>query len=283
MPDLLQAKAKKRITTAGIYAAATVIAVLFLYPLYYSAINSLRPIVSTPAIIIPKGFELINYYYAVTLIPFFRYFMNSLIILVIGLGISIVVNFFFGYALGRLEAPGKKFVFYLMLSQLMVPFVAIQIPQYILFSNLGIKDSYVIYAINGLVGNAFIVFLYRQYFLSFSKSIDEAALIDGCSLFSIAIKIILPMSKPIISVAIFYEFLNFWNDYMTPYMYLSAKKYPLSMALFGLSYSFPNNPGLKLIPVQNAAAILLMVPTIIVFFLCQKQLVAGITSGGIKE
>lgn len=274
---------KKIVSTIGIYAVAVIFAIIFFYPLYYSIINSLRPIVSTPAILFPKGFEVINYYYAVTLIPFFKYFLNSIIIVAIGLGISIVVNFFYGYALGRLQAPGKKLVFYIILSQMMVPFMAIQIPQYILFSNMGIKDSYLIYVINGLVGNAFIVFLYRQYFLEFPKSIDEAALIDGCSPFSIATRIMLPISKPIVSVAVFYEFLNFWNDYMTPYMYLSEDKYPLSMALFGLSYSLPNNPGLKLVPVQNAAAILLMIPTVIVFFVCQKQLVAGVTAGGIKE
>ena len=71
--------------------------------------------------------------------------------------------------------------------------------------------------------------------------------------------------------------------FMTPYMYLSQNKYPIAMALFGTSYIMPNNPGVKLVPVQNAAAILITIPTLIVFFFCQKQLVADVTAGSIKE
>ena len=149
--------------------------------------------------------------------------------------------------------------------------------------NLGLKDTYWIYVINGLCGSAVNVFTYRQYLVSFSSSIEEAAMIDGCTRFSIMWRIVAPISKPIIAVVLFKDFLMLWNDYMTPYMYLSQNKYPIAMALFGTSYIMPNNPGVKLVPVQNAAAILITIPTLIVFFFCQKQLVADVTAGSIKE
>ena len=271
---MLTRRTRWRIRKLLTYTVASVIAVIFFFPLYYTVINSLRPIVSTPALIVPKGFELVNYYYAVTLIPFFKYVFNTLIILLVGMGTGLVFNFLYGYALARLRAPGKSIVFLIVLSQMMVPFIAIQIPQYILFSNFGLKDSYWIYVINAVAGNSALQ--------TIPAEVEEAAMIDGCSVFSVMWRVILPISKPIIAVVIFKDFLQYWNDYMTPYMYLSADKYPVAMALFGMSYTFPNNPGLKLVPVQSAAAILILIPSTILFFIGHMQLVGGVVSGIIK-
>lgn len=279
----IKQKTSRRIGLVISYTVAAILAIVFLFPLYYTLINSIRPIVSTPTMLTPKGFEPINYYYAVTLIPFFKYFFNTVIIELIALSSGMIFNFIYGYALARLRAPGKTAVFLIILSQMMIPFVAIQIPQYILFSNFGIRDTYWIYLINGVTGSALTVFTYRQYMLSFPKSIEEAALIDGCSSFSIMWRVIAPISKPIIAVVLFKDFTVNWNDYMTAYMYLSEDKYPVSMALFGVSYILPSNPNLKLVPVQNAAAILIMIPTLTIFFLCQRYLVSGVTAGSVKE
>ena len=80
----------------------------------------------------------------------------------------------------------------------------------------------------------------------------------------------------------FYEFIAHWGDYMTPFMYLTEKNYPLSIALFGLKYVLPQNPSLQMTPVLNAAALLLSIPVFIVFILCQKQLVEGVVTGSVK-
>ena len=282
LPHLKQ-KTSRRIGLIISYTVATLLAVIFLFPFYYTIINSLRPIISTPTMVLPKGFEVINYYYAVTLVPFFKYFFNSVIIEIIALSSGMVFNFIYGYALARLKAPGKTVIFLMILSQMMIPFIAIQIPQYILFSNLGFRDTYWIYLVNGVAGSAMTVFVYKQYMLSFPKSIEEAAMIDGCSTFSIMWRVIAPLSKPIIAVVLFEDFKYYWNDYMTAYMYLSEDRYPVSMALFGVSYILPSNPNLKLVSVQNAAAIIIMIPTLILFFLCQRNLVSGVTAGSIKE
>ena len=276
-------KVGKKIGLFIAYLFATLLAIVFLFPFYYTLINSLRPIMSSPALLKFKGFEFINFKYAVTLVPFFKYLKNTILIELIGLSTGFVTTFMYGYALARLKAPGKSIVFYMILSSMMVPTMAIQVPQFVLFSNLGLKDTYWIYVINGLAGSAVNVFAYRQYLASFPSSIEEAARIDGCTRFSLMWRVVVPISKPIIAVVLFKDFLYLWNDYMTPYMYLSTEKYPLSMALFGVSYIMPNNPGVKLVPVQNAAALLIMIPAVVAFFLAQKQLVAGSTAGGVKE
>lgn len=264
------------------YLLCVLIAIVFLYPLYYTFINSLRPLVSTPAIFVPKGWEFVNYYYAVTLIPFFKYLFNSCCLVAITCGIGLITNFLYAYALSRYKVKGHMLVYYLVLSQLMIPALSIMIPQYILFSLLGLKNTYWIWVLNAVAGTPATIFLYRQYLQNIPCAIEEAASIDGASTLSLIFRVVFPICKAIIAVGMFSNFLFVWGDYLTPYMYLSTEKYPLAMALFGVSYSFPNNPNFKLIPVQLAASLLFAIPVLIVFFICQKQLVQGTATAGIK-
>lgn len=265
-----------------LYTFLVIVSLLFIFPIYYTLINALRDVYSTPAVLLPKGFHWENFKYAVTLIPFFKYLKNSLIILGITVILGVPLNFLFGYALSRLDAPGKGILFMIVLAQMMIPSFALQIPQYILFSNMGFQDTYWIWVAMALGGNSYQIFLYRQYLQSMPKAIEEAAIIDGCSIWQVIIKVIAPLSKPVVAIAFFNSFTIGWGDYMTPYMYLSKENYPLVMALFSVDYSFPSNPSFKLIPVVNAATLLLMIPVFIVFFLCQKQLVEGATFSGVK-
>ena len=275
-------KKRTKVGSICLYVFLIVVSLLFIFPIYYTLINSLRDVYSTPAILLPKGFHWENFKYAVTLIPFFKYLKNSIIIMGITLILSLPLNFLYGYALSRLDAPGKGVLFMIVLSQLMIPAFALQIPQYILFSNLGFQDTYWIWVAMGIGGNSYQIFLYRQYLQSMPKAIEEAAIIDGCSVFQLIIKVIAPLCKPVMAISFFNSFTSTWGDYMTPYMYLSKENYPLIMALFSVDYSFPSNPSFKLIPVVNAATILLMLPVFVVFFLCQKQLVEGVSFSGVK-
>ena len=188
-------KVGKKIGLFIAYLFATLLAIVFLFPFYYTLINSLRPIMSSPALLKFKGFEFINFKYAVTLVPFFKYLKNTILIELIGLSTGFITTFMYGYALARLKAPGKSIVFYMILSSMMVPTMAIQVPQFVLFSNLGLKDTYWIYVINGLAGSAVNVFAYRQYLASFPGSIEEAARIDGCTRFSLMWRVVVPISK----------------------------------------------------------------------------------------
>lgn len=263
------------------YGILSIFAVVFLVPLYYAIVNSFAPLFSS-SVVIPTEFTLINYKYATTLIPFFRYLRNSVIIVAISMGTGLTLDFVYAYALSRLNVRGRDLIFKITLAQMMIPGFAVSIPQYLVFSFLGIKNTFWIYFITALPGGAATIFLYRQYFLNIPYSIEEAAVIDGCGGFDIIFKIFLPMCKPIIAVSAFTAFTGAWGDYMTPYMYLSEKLYPLAYALFGAKFTLPSDPNTKLNTVVYAAALLFAIPVFVVFFICQKHLVSGVTAGSVK-
>lgn len=278
---MLESKRKKVTHTAWIIICA-LISVIFLVPLYYTIVNSLRSLYSSPVLFFSKNPAWENYKYAVTLIPFGRYLCNSLIITAISVFFGTTVDFFYGFAFAKLKAKGRTTLFMILLAQMMIPSFALQIPQYIAFSNFGIKNTYWIWIFTGLSGSPFIVFLYKQYIESIPKEIDEAAYIDGCGVFRIITSIYMPICKSILAVGLFRVFIAEWGNYMTPYMFLSEKKYPLSIALFNSSYMLPGDPAANMDPVKSAAALLFAVPSVGVFFLCQKQLVSGLTAGSVK-
>lgn len=273
---------KKRTTYIFWFITCVLISVVFVVPLYYTFVNSLRSIYSLPRMTLPKNPEWINYDYAVNLIPFFRYLLNSIIIVSISLFFGVTFDFFYGFAFAKLKVKGNKLLFMILLAQMMIPGFALQIPQYIAFSNFGIKDTYWIWIFTGLSGSAAIIFLYKQYIESIPGEIEEAAFIDGCGYFRMITQIYMPICKSVLAVGFFRMFINEWGNYMTPYMFLTEKKYPLSIALFNTSYSLPDDPAANMDPVKCAAALLYAIPSIIVFFLCQKQLVAGMTAGSVK-
>jgi multiple sugar transport system permease protein len=265
-----------------LYTILSIISILFLYPLFITVSNSLRNVYSLPTVFLPEKLDFSSYFLATTLIPFWQYSINSLKIVSISLFFGVVMNFLFGYAFARLKARGKDLIFTIMISQMMIPAIAISIPQYILFSNYGIKDTYWIWVLSGIGGNAFVTFLFRQFFANIPRQLEEAAKIDGCSIIGIIWKIFVPLSGPILAVAFFFVFNATWGDYMDAYMYLSESKYPLSMALFGATYNLPGRPAIKLDTIYSAASVLLIIPVVIVFYAVQKQLIAGITTTGIK-
>ena len=275
-------KIKTNIAKIIIYSICVMVAFASLFPIYYTLINAIRNLASTPAILLPKDYDWINFEYAVTMIPFLKYLKNSLIILGISVSLGTVFCFLYGYALAKLQAPGNQFLFFLVLTVMMIPSFATQIPQYIMFTKIGIDDTFWIWVFEAIAGNAYNIFLCRQFLSTLPNSLLEAASIDGCSQTKMITHIALPLSKPLLAIVAFNLFNLNWGDFMTPYMYLSKEKYPLIMTLFSsFEYVFPGT-SIKMVPVVNAATLITMIPVFIVFFLCQKQLVEGITSSGIK-
>ena len=275
-------KIKSRLAKVIIYGACVFVAFASIFPIYYTFINAIRNLASTPAILLPKDFEWINFKYAVTMIPYLRYLTNSVIILSISVTLGTAFCFVYGYALAKLQAPGNKILFFLVLTVMMIPTFATQIPQYIMFTKMGIDDTFWIWVFEAIAGNAYNVFLCRQFLSPLPNSLLEAAAIDGCSQGMMITRIALPLSKPLLAIVAFNLFNLNWGDFMTPYMYLSREKFPLIMTLFSsFEYVFPGT-SIKMVPVVNAATLMVMVPVFVVFFMCQKQLAEGVASSGIK-
>ena len=273
---------KNKFSKILVYMIYITVGFVSLFPIYYTFINAIRNVYSTPAILLPKDYDWINFKYVVTLIPFFKYLGNSIIILLISVPLGTLFSFLYGYALAKLDAPGKNVLFFIVLSTMMIPSFATQIPQYILFTKIGITDTFLIWVFEAIAGSSYQIFLCRQYLSTLPNSLMEAAIIDGCSQRQLITRIAAPLSKPLMAIVVFNLFNYNWGDYMTPYMYMSKERYPLIMALFSsFDYVFPGT-STKLVPVVNAATLFVMIPVFVLFFCCQKQLVEGVTAGGVK-
>lgn len=278
---------KKLITNVvkktSLYIILCLLSLVFIFPFVLTFLNSLQSINPGVRKLVPDVLHWENYYLAVTLIPFFRYLKNSLIIVAITVTLSIVMNLLMGYAFARIKAPGKNIVFTIVLSTMMIPSIVTMIPQYIFFNKLGLMDTFLLWVIMGFGGSAFNIFLYRQFFAAMPKELEEAAKIDGCTVLGTIFKIFVPSSIPVMMIVAVNAFQYAWNDYMMPFMYLSEQKYPLSMALFGgVTYKIEGSPNLIMESLINCAAIIMTIPAIIIFFIGQKYLVEGIVTSGIK-
>ncbi|MGM0879823.1 MAG: LacI family DNA-binding transcriptional regulator [Bacillota bacterium] len=183
-----------------------------------------------------------------------------------------------GYALARFRFPGKAFMFTWMLSTLMVPFAVIMIPLYLITKNLGLANSYAGLIIPSIF-NAYGIFLFRQFYMDFPKELEEAGYMEGLSLSGTFFRLALPLSVPIIVPLTIGFFLTNWNSYMWPLIITQDENLWVVQQrlahLVGGGYFTPWN-------IVLAAAVIVAIPTLILFFVAQKYLVEGIKMSGIK-
>ncbi|BBI31587.1 hypothetical protein KCTCHS21_09860 [Cohnella abietis] len=174
-------------------------------------------------------------------------------------------------------------MFFIVISTIMLPGIIAQIPTYVLFNKFGLLNSFLPWVLWGLGGNAFFIFLYRQFFAGIPKDLEDAARIDGCSSLSILFRIFLPISIPVLITTSIMAFNNSWGgDYLTPYMFLQEDKYPLVTALIQIGYVMPGNPGIKLDQILYAAVVMFVVPSVVIFIIGQRYMVDGFVNSGIK-
>ncbi|MFC5406099.1 carbohydrate ABC transporter permease [Cohnella soli] len=265
-----------------IYALLVLLSVLFVVPLYWLITNSLQ-VVGAASTFLPTSVHFENYNYAVTLIDYWGYAKNSIIITAISVIIPTLTSAFVGFGFARLRGPGKNVLFLLMLSTMMLPTIVTQIPTYVIFYKIGFINTFWPWFFWALGGSAFSIFLYRQFFSTFPKDLEEAARIDGCSTYRIFWNIFLPISLPVIATVSILAFNGTWgNDYIAPFMFLQNEKYPLATALFSIGYVFPGQKDITLTQIQSAGLVIFVMPIIAVFFIGQRYLVEGVISSAVK-
>lgn len=233
-----------------------------------------------PPIWIPRPVAWTNYPDAIAFIPFFTYLRNTVVycaLSVIGVTIS---SCLVGYSFAKLDWPGRDVFFVITLSTMMLPSHVTLIPLYLMFRAFGWMNSYRPLVIPAFFGNAFFIFLLRQFFMSIPEELSDAARIDGASEFGILWQIILPLSRPAIAVVVLFQFLNAWKDFLGPLIYLNDDaKYPLSLGLQQY-LSMHGQPEWGLL---MAASTLTILPVLALFVLCQKTFIEGITLTGLKS
>ena len=211
-------------------------------------------------------------------IPIAHWFGNSVFISSCVAFLVVLVDSLAAYGLARLNLPGKKWVFGIIIATLMVPGQILLVPVYLILNRLGWLDTPLALIIPAGAG-AFGVFLLHQFFLGIPRELEEAAALDGCSQFGIYWRVVLPLSRPVLATLAIFTFVGSWNDFLGPLVFLdSVDKYtlPVGIALFQTSYF--TEYGLTL-----AASVLCTAPVLIVFLLFQRHIIQGVALTGLKD
>jgi multiple sugar transport system permease protein len=263
------------------YVFLIVAGAFFAMPFLWMLSTSVKPdteIFLIPPQWIPSQLIWENYPKAINYIPFFLYMRNTLFITVMAsLGILISTPPV-AYSFSHIPWPGRNVVFILVLATMMLPYQVTMIPVYIVFKNLGWVGTFYPMWVPAFFSHAFSIFLLRQFFMTIPQELGDAGRIDGASEFTIFLRIILPLSKPALSTIVLFQFMNSWNDFLTPLIYLRQESmYTMSLGL----QQFTSLHGLEW-SLLMAASLMFAAPIIIIFFLAQSFFIEGISMTGIK-
>jgi multiple sugar transport system permease protein len=211
---------------------------------------------------------------------FTRFYVNSMLIAVLAVAGNVIACTLTAYAFARLEFRGKKVFFAIMLGSIMLPAHALLIPQYVLFFHLGWVNTYLPLVVpKFLATDAFFIFLMVQFIRTIPRTLDEAAMIDGCGKVRIFSRIILPLTGPVLITTMIFTFIWTYNDFFSQLIYLS---YPSSETVPVALRRFVDATGSSSYGQLLAMSVLSLVPTFIVFLLAQRRIVEGIATTGLK-
>ena len=211
--------------------------------------------------------------------PFANWIVNSLILVALGMLGLTLVSIFVAFGFARTQFPGRNQLFILILATLMLPGHVTIVPKLIMFRQAGLLDSLWPVALPDLFGQAFYIFILRQFFLTLPVELDEAAEIDGANLLQVLFRVVIPLSKPAIATVAVFNFISKWNEFFEPFVFIQTPE-KLTLAV-GIRW-FRTQYGTEF-QMLMAASIVSVAPIIIVFFFAQKQFVRGIALTGIKS
>ncbi len=258
-----------------------VMCLFYLLPLYWMVATSFKgsqELSSFPPTLWPHKFIWQNYRDAVEYIPFLKYFINSLII---ALGVtagSVLSNSFIAYGFSRIQWKGREVLFLIAIATMFIPFPVTLVALFDIFAKIGWINTYLPLIVPSFLGQALYLFMIRQFLMSLPKDLSSAAIIDGASEFTVFLKIMLPLMKPVLAVVAIFSGVNAWNDFLTPLIYLQTEDlYPLSIGL--QFFRAEHNVAFSQL---MAASTLAIVPVVILFLLFQRFFVEGITVGAVK-
>ncbi len=249
-----------------------------------TSLKDLNQVFTMPPQWIPRPTHWENYVEIFRMMDFGRYWLNTIVVTVGRMLGQFIFCTLAAYAFARLNFPGRNFLFFLLLSSLMVPFETLMVPTFVLMKKLGWINTYwalIVPHALGAFGGAFNVFLLRQFFLTIPKEFEESAIIDGASPFRIFRSIMLPLARPALAALLIFSFRGAWNDFTYPLIVTNTDNMKvLSLGILGFKGL---RAGMTQWHLMMAAATLSILPMIIVFLVAQKYFIEGITVGGLKE
>ncbi|MGE5363858.1 MAG: carbohydrate ABC transporter permease [Bacteroidota bacterium] len=259
------------------YAILVIFAAIAVTPFLWLLGTSLKgseELFTYPPTIIPKQFVFANYSGVWNAVPFGMYYLNSVIIVVLTVLMNVVFSSFAGFALARFDFRYKNLIFFMVIGTMMIPKELIIIPVYTTILKIGLADTLagviLPFAVEG-----FAVFMMRQAFLAIPKEIEEAAIMDGCSLFRLWWNIMTPMTKPTLATLAVFSFISSWGDFLWPLIVLkNPENYTLQVGLSYMTGTFVNNYRYI-----AAGAVLAVIPVLVVFLFVQKYFERGLFAG----
>lgn len=275
-----KALTKRRIRTGGLLVGNIILALIVLLPLLYALSIAFMPsgeLFTTEMNLVPKNPTLQNFIDALTTVPLLRFVLNSFIMAGSITIAQIITCSLAAFAFSFLEFKGRNVLFMVVLATMMVPGEATIVSNYLTVGNLGMLDTYPVLIVPYLT-SAMGIFLFRQFYMSFPISLYESAKLDGCSNLRFIGKILIPLTKSAIGAMAVYTFINAWNMYMWPLLVTSSN----TMRTVQIGISMLNSVDSQSITMMIAGVVLVIIPSIAIFIVGQKQLIRGMFSGAVK-
>ncbi|ADY12587.1 carbohydrate ABC transporter permease [Sphaerochaeta globosa] len=274
-------RSRKTSLTIIIYLLLSTGAISCLIPLVWllrSSLMSTEDMFKLPLIIFPRNLRFQNYVEVFTMVPFAKFYLNTVIVVIANIVGALISNLMIAYGLTRIEFKGRKLMFSLSIGTLMLPAYVQLIPLFLEWNWFGQINTFLPLIVPAFFGNAFFIFMLCQFLRTIPRDFDEAAFMDGANYPLIIAKIIFPLAKPAMAVVAIFQFMFTWNDFMTPLLFLNdMEKYTLAIGIRTFISTYYTPWG-----VLMAAATLTILPLIVLFFSAQKYFISGLTLGGIK-
>lgn len=270
------------------YTLLVFLSISFLLPFYWmisSALKTDAQVYTVPPVLFPMPARWINFWEAWNIDNFNLYVFNTIFRYTIPSTLGTLISCtLVAYGFARLKWPGRDSLFAICLMTMMVPFQVQMVPLFIIFKKLGWINSYYPLVVPAFFGNAYYIFMLRQFFRTIPEELSDAARIDGANELGILWYIMLPLIKPALTVVALFQFLGTWNDYLGPLIYVNQSHlYSLSMGLASLSSNI-TQAGIKHLayPYLMAVSAIITIPIICIFFFAQRTFIEGISLTGIK-
>ena len=280
MERVSTSKTKKDLGKAAFQAAAILLGLLVLFPVIYCFFVSFmmpNQVQSIPPTIFPKEWTLDNYWNVMETTTIGRFMLNSLILAGASSVIRLITASFAAFAFAFYEFKGRNLLFMLCLGTVMIPSDVVLVTNYQTISQLGLVNTYI-----GMMSvfcvSAMNIFMMRQNFLTFSKTLQEAAYVDGCSNIRFFFKILLPTSTPVLTTVFISSFISTWNTYLWPMLVTNN---PL-MRTVQVGVTMLNNEDGNVYGPIMAASMMVLVPTAMIFLIFRKKIVSGMMGGASK-
>ncbi len=272
----------KRVSRFLGYFVLIIIGLFLFMPIFWLLVNSLKQdseYMTYPIQLFAKVPQWTNYQRVFTLTPFMQIAWRTFLLGVSTAVISTFISSMGGYAFARYRVPGSKRLFSIIIAMLIVPYIVMLIPQFIMFAQLKLTNTYWPWFLGALGGSSGTIFMFRQFFLGFPKELEEAAEVDGAGPFRVFLQIFLPNAKPVLATSVIFDFNGVWADYLRPLLFLNDEKTLLGVKM---TKAFVNPKGIPYQTISMAANVIYILPLIVVFFFAQKYILKGVATSGLK-